>query len=74
MSEILVAIAVGALLPLFFTRITYNKYVGIVLSLVLLTAVFDGFHRSLSIQMIALVSVIVGFYFSIRIEKKLKRK
>jgi general stress protein CsbA len=74
MIEILVTIAVGALLPLFFTRITYNKYVGLVLALVLLVAVFDGLHRALHIQMSAIIAAAVGFYFSIAVENKLKRK
>ncbi|TLS38519.1 DUF2198 family protein [Pseudalkalibacillus caeni] len=74
MLELLIAALLPAIVVILFTRVTYNKYVSFVLSLILMWALFDGLEQPLYLQAITVVSAIIGFVYSHKIEQKQKNR
>jgi general stress protein CsbA len=71
--KIILAIFLPALLVILFTRVTYNHYVGTVLTIALLIgAVYKGHTDSILIMLIDLVSLTIGFLYSRQMVKRYK--
>jgi general stress protein CsbA len=71
--KIILAFILPALLVILFTRVTYNHYVGTVLTIALLIgAVYKGHTDSILIMLIDLVSLTIGFLYSRQMVKRYK--
>jgi general stress protein CsbA len=71
--KIILAIFLPAILVILFTRVTYNHYVGTVLTIALLIgAVYKGHTDSILIMLIDLVSLTIGFLYSRQMVKRYK--
>ena len=69
--KILLALFLPGLLVILFTRVTYNHYIGTVLTLTLLIAsVYRGYTDTVLIGIIDVVSVLAGFWYSKKMVKR----
>ncbi|WP_158217629.1 DUF2198 family protein [Lottiidibacillus patelloidae] len=57
-----------------FTRVTYNKWVGILLALGMIIFVLRAFDRDVYLLLIGLASFFVGTIYSFKLEKKFTRR
>ncbi|HZG61700.1 MAG TPA: CsbA family protein [Anoxybacillus sp.] len=70
----IMALIVPALLVILFTRVTYNYYVGILLTIALLVAsYFKGYTDELHEFIADIVSLTVGFLYSKKMVEKIKK-
>lgn len=74
MLEVIFSLIIPILLILLFTRVTYNKYVGIILTVVLMIVAFDGLERTVLVQITGIIGILLGYYLSKKPFKKTKRK
>jgi general stress protein CsbA len=72
--ELLFAIVAPFTLVALFTRVTYNKWVSILLALGMLIFVLRAFDRDVYLLLIGLISFFVGTIYSFKLEKKFKRR
>lgn len=72
MTKIILAVFAPFLMIIFFTRVTFNHYVGTLLTLGIILAIFKGYDEPLFVLITWIFSVIAGFIASSRMMKKLK--
>ncbi|MBN8193902.1 CsbA family protein [Bacillus sp. NTK074B] len=73
-SKIILGLFLPGLLVVLFTRVTYNHYVGLVLTVALIAAsVSKGYTDSWLLIVIDAASLTAGFWYSDRMMKKAKR-
>ncbi|MET3727147.1 general stress protein CsbA [Fictibacillus halophilus] len=70
--------SVAALLPLclqlLFNRVLFTKYLPLGITVVIMIFGFDGLNQPLPLQIVAVISTIVGFLLGLKIYNKQKRK
>ncbi|WP_044892966.1 CsbA family protein [Bacillus alveayuensis] len=70
----IIALIVPGLLVILFTRVTYNYYVGTLLTVALLVAsYFKGYTDELHEFIADIVSLTVGFLYSKKMVEKIKK-
>jgi general stress protein CsbA len=70
----IVALIVPCLLVILFTRVTYNYYVGTLLTIALLVAsYFKGYTDQLHEILADIVSLTVGFLYSKKMAENIKK-
>ncbi|MGO4888835.1 DUF2198 family protein [Anaerobacillus sp. MEB173] len=70
MTAVLIAIFFPFLLMLFLTRVSYNKYVSLAITIVVLIVAFDGFEQSPLVIGVGVLSTAAGFIGSSKLIKK----
>ncbi|WP_153125286.1 CsbA family protein [Peribacillus tepidiphilus] len=74
MIQIMSALIFPALLVLLFTRVTYNHFVGLALTVALIAAsVYKGYTNSWLLIIIDAFSLTLGLFLSIRLIRKTPR-
>lgn len=69
-GKMVLALFIPALLVLLFTRITYNRYVALVLAIALIAAsVYAGYTSPSIIFVIDAFSLTVGFWLASKLKK-----
>nr|WP_170008796.1 CsbA family protein [Bacillus fonticola] len=67
MDKTMAAFFLPGLLVFFFTRITYNHYVGLLITLALISAsAYKGYTHGGGLVWVDALSLTVGFYFARR--------
>ena len=67
----LFALLLPGLIVILFTRVTYNRMLGLVLSVALIAAsVYKGYTDSLALIIVDAFSLTVGFWYAERIKKR----
>ncbi|KSU59882.1 hypothetical protein AS034_17780 [[Bacillus] enclensis] len=75
MSKIILGIFLPGLLVILFARVTYNHYVGLILTVALIAAsVSKGYTDSWGLIVVDAASLTVGFWYSNRMMNKAKQK
>ncbi|MDQ0269058.1 CsbA family protein [Cytobacillus purgationiresistens] len=70
----LLAFFVPGLLVLFFTRVTYNRMLALVLTVALIAAsVYRGYTNSYGLIIVDALSLTVGFWLADYMKNKLKK-
>jgi general stress protein CsbA len=70
----IIALIVPCLLVIFFTRVTYNHYIGTLLTVALLVAsYFKGYTDELHEILADIASTTVGFIYAGKMVKQLKK-
>jgi general stress protein CsbA len=68
----------AALFPIFllllFNRVLFSKFLPLIITILILLIGFDGLHQPLPLQIIAVISTIIGYFLGLKIYKKQKRK
>lgn len=74
-TQVILAIIVPALLVILFTRITFNHYVALILTVALFTAsVSAGFTHKWWIYILDAASLTFGFWYAVQMRKRSKGK
>jgi general stress protein CsbA len=61
-------------LVIFFTRVTYNRVIGLVLTVALIAAsVYKGYTNTLSLIIVDSFSLTVGFWLAAKMKPKARR-
>jgi len=69
----LFALLLPGLIVILFTRVTYNRVLGLVLSVALIAAsVYKGYTDSFGLIIVDAFSLTAGFWYAERIKKKAK--
>ncbi|MEE3807493.1 DUF2198 family protein [Lysinibacillus fusiformis] len=69
-GKIILALFIPAILVLLFTRITYNRYVALLLAIALIAAsVYAGYTSSPIIYVMDAFSLTVGFWLASKMKK-----
>ncbi|WP_100401714.1 CsbA family protein [Bacillus sp. FJAT-42315] len=72
-EKIILAICMPALLVVFFTRVTYNQVLGLILTVALIAAsVYKGYTHTWTLIIIDAASLTFGFWLSNRMMKNIK--
>jgi general stress protein CsbA len=72
-SKIILGIFLPGLLVVLFTRVTYNHYVGLILTVALIAAsVYKGYTDSWWLIVVDAASLTVGFWYSNQMMMKAK--
>ncbi|MEQ2527412.1 DUF2198 family protein [Robertmurraya yapensis] len=72
--KILSALFLPGLLVVLFTRVTYNRYIGLILTVALIAAsVYKGYTNSFLLIVIDAFSLTAGFWYAQRMTTKAKR-
>ncbi|MCC3356006.1 DUF2198 family protein [Bacillus sp. REN16] len=72
--KLLLALILPGVLVVFFTRVTYNHYVGVFLAVALIAAsIYKGYAESIFIIIIDIISLGVGFLYARNMGKKDRR-
>ncbi|MBM7648771.1 general stress protein CsbA [Bacillus ectoiniformans] len=72
-DKVILAIFLPGMLVVFFTRVTFNQFLGLILTVALITAsVYKGYTHTWSLIVIDAASLTVGFWLSNRMMKNLK--
>ncbi|MEH6986992.1 MULTISPECIES: DUF2198 family protein [Bacillales] len=67
------ALLLPGLLVLFFTRVSYNRVIGLVLTVGLIAAsVYKGYTNSFALIVIDALSLTVGFWYAQKLNPKIK--
>ncbi|MCM3704362.1 MULTISPECIES: DUF2198 family protein [Bacillaceae] len=67
------ALLLPGLLVLFFTRVSYNRVIGLVLTVGLIAAsVYKGYTNSFALIVIDAFSLTVGFWYAQKLKPKIK--
>ncbi len=70
-TKLLLAIIIPALLVIFFTRVTYHHFVGLILTLALIAAsVYAGYTHNWQLYAADALSLTVGFWLATRMVRK----
>lgn len=68
------AFILPGLMVLFFTRVTYNRVLSLVLTVALITAsVYKGYTNSIWLIVVDAFSLTVGFWYSDKFKRKIKK-
>ncbi|MEH7236642.1 DUF2198 family protein [Bacillus sp. JJ1562] len=63
--KLLLALILPGVLVVFFTRVTYNFYVGLLLAVALIAAsIYKGYADSIFIIIADIISLVVGFLYA----------
>ncbi|HEY4550516.1 MAG TPA: CsbA family protein [Bacillus sp. (in: firmicutes)] len=69
------ALFLPGLLVLLFTRVTYNRVLGLILMVALIaTSVYKGYTNSFWLIVVDAFSLTVGFWIADRMKKRMKNK
>ena len=69
------ALFLPGLLVLLFTRVTYNRVLGLILMVALIaTSVYKGYTNSFGLIVVDAFSLTVGFWAADRMKKRMKNK
>lgn len=69
------ALIFPGLLVLLFTRVTYNRVIGLILTVGLITAsVYKGYTHTWPVMIIDAFSLTVGFWYAVRLKQKVVKK
>jgi general stress protein CsbA len=69
------ALFLPGLLVLLFTRVTYNRVLGLILMVALIaTSVYKGYTNSFWLIVVDAFSLTVGFWAADRMKKRMKNK
>jgi general stress protein CsbA len=72
-SKIILGIFLPGLLVVLFTRVTYNHYVGLILTVALIAAsVYKGYTDSWWLIVVDAASLTIGFWYSNQMMMKAK--
>jgi general stress protein CsbA len=72
-SKFILAIFLPALLVVLFTRVTYNHYIGLILTVALIAAsVYKGYTDSWALIVVDAASLTFGFWYANGMMKKAK--
>ncbi|WP_102344888.1 DUF2198 family protein [Bacillus sp. Marseille-P3661] len=74
MSEVILAVLAPFLMVIFLTRITFNQYVSAILTLGIILAIFKGYEQPNLVIIAWVLSLVVGFFVSNRMNKKFNKK
>ncbi len=75
LHKFILAIFLPALLVILFTRVSYNHYVGLILTVALIAAsVYKGYTNSWLLIVVDAASLTFGFWYSNRMTKKARQK
>ena len=75
MIEFLSALILPGLLVLLFTRVTYNRVIGLILTVGLITAsVYKGYTHTWPIMILDAFSLTAGFGFAVRLKQRVVKK
>ncbi|KML42689.1 MULTISPECIES: DUF2198 family protein [Bacillaceae] len=67
------ALLLPGLLVLFFTRVSYNRVIGLVLTVGLIAAsVYKGYTNSFALIVLDALSLTVGFWYAQKLKPKIK--
>ncbi|MBM4760844.1 CsbA family protein [Bacillus sp. B15-48] len=70
----LFALLLPGILVLFFTRVVYNHYLGLVLTVALIAAsVYRGYTDTMLLIVMDAFSLTVGFYFATKMMKNVRK-
>lgn len=70
MSKILLALFLPGLLVILFTRITYNRYVALLLAIALIAvSVYAGYTTTIGVFIVDALSLTVGFAIATHLMK-----
>ncbi len=71
MIEFLSALLLPGLLVLLFTRVTYNRVLGLILTVGLITAsVYKGYTHTWPIMILDAFSLTAGFWYAVRLKQR----
>ena len=69
------ALFLPGLLVLLFTRVTYNRVLGLILMVALIaTSVYKGYTNSFGLIVVDAFSLTVGFWIADRMKQRMKNK
>lgn len=69
------ALILPGLLVLLFTRVTYNRVIGLILTLGLITAsVYKGYTHTWPIMIIDAISLTAGFWYAVRLKQRVVKE
>lgn len=69
------ALLLPGILVVFFTRVVYNHYLGLILTVALIAAsVYRGYTDTMLLIVIDAFSLTVGFYYANKMAKKSREK
>ncbi|WP_313804409.1 CsbA family protein [Cytobacillus sp.] len=72
--KFLSALLIPGLLVVLFTRVTYNRVIGLVLTVALIAAsVYKGYTDSFWLIVVDAFSLTVGFWYSQRMKKNFRK-
>lgn len=73
-TKLILALVMPALLVVFFTRVTFHHFVGLVLTLALIAAsVYAGFTHNWILYGADALSLTVGFWYATRMVHKARK-
>ncbi|XJZ26909.1 DUF2198 family protein [Bacillota bacterium Lsc_1132] len=73
--EFLSALILPGLLVLLFTRVTYNRVIGLILTVSLITAsVYKGYTHTWPIMILDAFSLTAGFWYAVRLKQRVVKK
>jgi general stress protein CsbA len=71
----LLAFILPGLLVLLFTRVTYNRVLGLILTVALIaTSVYKGYTDTLGLIVVDAFSLTVGFWYGHQMKQRMKQK
>ena len=69
------ALVLPGLLVLLFTRVTYNRYIGLALTVGLIAAsVYKGYTNTFPLIVVDAFSLTVGFWLAVRLKQRIFKK
>ncbi|WP_306421298.1 CsbA family protein [Robertmurraya sp. DFI.2.37] len=71
--KVVMALLLPGILVVLFTRVTYNRYIGLILTVALITAsVYKGYTNSFLLIVIDAFSLTTGFWYAQRMAQKVR--
>ncbi|WP_018660815.1 CsbA family protein [Heyndrickxia acidiproducens] len=75
MIQLLVAAFFPCFLVIFFTRVTFNQVIGLIITVALIVAsVYKGYTRTWPVYIVDAASLTIGFYFANTMIQRAKMK
>ncbi|WP_456273336.1 CsbA family protein [Bacillus sp. AK031] len=75
LSKYILGIFLPGMLVVLFTRVTYNHYVGLILTVALIAAsVYKGYTDTLALIVVDAASLTAGFWYSNRMRNKARNR
>lgn len=73
-GKLIAGLILPGLLVILFTRVTYNHWVGLILTVVLITAsAYKGYTNTWPLIIVDALSLTAGFWYSKRMTSKYKK-
>lgn len=70
----LAGLIIPGILVLLFTRVTYNRFIGLALTVALIAAsVYKGYTNTLPLIIVDAFSLTIGFWLAAKMKQKIKR-